>query len=419
MKREIFPTLLVSVLCLLAACTGTGDGQEPVRNIIFMIGDGMGLPQVTALSLEQGYAPTRMERATYTGIQKTYSAGGRITDSAAAGTALACGEKTTNGTIGMTPDGRPLESVLRRAQRAGKATGIVVTCAVTDATPAAFVAHNPDRYAQEYTALQYAGSGIDLLVGAGREYFDRRSDGRDLTDEMCSRGYAFAPDREALLAARTTPLAALFPGDALPLAARDTAGIRGDYLVRATQKAIELLSGAGHDGFFLMVEGSLIDRAAHENDTEGMEESLSEETRELFERSEEVMEQMERNGAEYEQMLGMLGEERRPEERSAERRDARIAGGVTVSFSLARPVRHAVNLPVPSYKCSGGGTVVVDIVVSRNGDVLSASVDKSRSASDNCMTEAALEVAMRSRFNVDPSAPGRHSGTVTYVFVPQ
>ena len=71
MKREIFPTLLVSVLCLLAACTGTGDGQEPVRNIIFMIGDGMGLPQVTALSLEQGYAPTRMERATYTGIQKT------------------------------------------------------------------------------------------------------------------------------------------------------------------------------------------------------------------------------------------------------------------------------------------------------------------------------------------------------------
>ena len=152
---------------------------------------------------------------------------------------------------------------------------------------------------------------------------------------------------------------------------------------------------------------------------EEMEESLSEETRELFERSEEVMEQMERNGAEYEQMLGMLGEERRPEERSAERRDARIAGGVTVSFSLARPVRHAVNLPVPSYKCSGGGTVVVDIVVSRNGDVLSASVDKSRSASDNCMTEAALEVAMRSRFNVDPSAPGRHSGTVTYVFVPQ
>lgn len=162
-----------------------------------------------------------------------------------------------------------------------------------------------------------------------------------------------------------------------------------------------------------------VKNAVSNEHAEEMEESLSEETRELFERSEEVMEQMERNGAEYEQMLGMLGEERRPEERSAEHRDARIAGGVTVSFSLARPVRHAVNLPVPSYKCSGGGTVVVDIVVSRNGDVLSASVDKSRSASDNCMTEAALEVAMRSRFNVDPSAPGRHSGTVTYVFVPQ
>ena len=123
-----------------------------------------------------------------------------------------------------------------------------------------------------------------------------------------------------------------------------------------------------------------VKNAVSNEHAEEMEESLSEETRELFERSEEVMEQMERNGAEYEQMLGMLGEERRPEERSAERRDARIAGGVTVSFSLARPVRHAVNLPVPSYKCSGGGTVGVDIVGSRTGDVLSASVDKSRSA---------------------------------------
>ena len=82
-------------------------------------------------------------------------------------------------------------------------------------------------------------------------------------------------------------------------------------------------------------------------------------------------------------------------------------GGNWVSFAANR---HLYN---------SSGQLTVGRVLDRNGDVLSASVDKSRSASDNCMTEAALEVAMRSRFNVDPSAPGRHSGTVTYVFVPQ
>ncbi len=164
--------------------------------------------------------------------------------------------------------------------------------------------------------------------------------------------------------------------------------------------------------------GKVRNAVSNEN-AEEREESLSRETREIFERSQEVMQEMERTGAEYEQMLDMLDGKPSAQEESTEYRDARIAGGATVSFSLARPLRHAVRLPAPSYKCAGGGTVVVDIVVSRNGDVLSASVDKSRSSSDNCMTEAALEFAMRSRFNVDSSAPGRHSGTLIYVFVPQ
>lgn len=150
---------------------------------------------------------------------------------------------------------------------------------------------------------------------------------------------------------------------------------------------------------------------------ESMDE-MSAETRELFEASEEVMEEMDRNSAEYEQWLAALADERQPEQRT-EVRDARVSGGVTVSFSLADPVRHAVRLPVPAYKCAGGGRVVVEVVVSRNGDVLSANVDKSRSTSDDCMISAALEMALRARFNVDASAPSRHSGTITYAFVPQ
>lgn len=152
---------------------------------------------------------------------------------------------------------------------------------------------------------------------------------------------------------------------------------------------------------------------------EDIPERLSEETREIYERSQEALQEMDRNGSEYEQMLASLSEAGREEAQTQEYRDAKVEGGVTVSFSLANPLRHAVNLPVPSYKCPGGGTVVVDIVVSRNGDVLSAGIDKARSASDGCMTEAALEMARRSRFSVNQSAPGRHLGTITYVFVPQ
>ncbi len=147
-------------------------------------------------------------------------------------------------------------------------------------------------------------------------------------------------------------------------------------------------------------------------------DEMSEETRELFEASDEVMEQMDRNSAEYEEWLAALEQEPRPEQ-PTQARDARVSGGVTVSFSLADPVRHAVKLPVPAYKCAGGGRVVVEVVVSRNGDVLSANVDKSRSTADDCMTSAALEMALRARFNVDASAPSRHSGTITYAFVPQ
>lgn len=147
-------------------------------------------------------------------------------------------------------------------------------------------------------------------------------------------------------------------------------------------------------------------------------DELSEETRELVEQSEEVLEEMGRNGAEYQQMLATISEPVQREE-SEVPRDSKISGGVTVSFSLARPLRHAVRLPVPSYRCSGGGRVVVEIEVSRNGDVISADVDKSRSVDDYCMVSSALETAQRSHFNVDPSAPARQHGTITYIFVAQ
>lgn len=259
--------VFLAALCLLSGC-GRKGAEPRVQNVILMIGDGMGLPHLTALSLEQEYAPTEIERARCIGIQKTYSANNRITDSAAAGTALATGEKTENGMIGILPDGSIPESVLKTAQEEGKATGIVVTFAPTDATPAAFVAHNSDRDTHESTALQYLDSGIDVIAGSCRHYFDQRADGRNLIEEMGARGYAFAPDRKAMLSAAQAPLLALFPYEAIPYAALDSLGTRGDYLTEAVSKTIELLDGTGKDGFFLMVESSYIDWAAHDGEIE-------------------------------------------------------------------------------------------------------------------------------------------------------
>ncbi len=103
-------------------------------------------------------------------------------------------------------------------------------------------------------------------------------------------------------------------------------------------------------------------------------------------------------------------------ESNSERRDSNVKGNVTVSYSLNNPVRHAQQLVVPTYLCEGGGQVVVDIVVSQSGEVISAKV---ASGGDLCMQESALSSARASKFDRNTSAPARHSGTITYLFIPQ
>lgn len=167
--------------------------------------------------------------------------------------------------------------------------------------------------------------------------------------------------------------------------------------------------------------GPVKNAVSNENSTESRvrEGSVSKETKEIMERSRQVMRDMERNSDEYEQSLSQIKSSRADKASSQKRQDARVEGNVTVSFSLTNPVRNSARLDVPAYKCYGGGKVVVNIVVDRNGDVATASIDKTRSTADNCMTETALEAALNSRFNVEPSAPARHSGFIVYTFVPQ
>lgn len=135
-------------------------------------------------------------------------------------------------------------------------------------------------------------------------------------------------------------------------------------------------------------------------------------------------EQMRANREAFEQGLSQVDRMRnsqgKPETGGDERRqDAKVDGKVTVSYSFANPVRNSEVLIVPAYMCQGGGTVVVDAVLDRNGYVTSAVVDKSRSTTDECMRSTAVKAALASRFTLDVSAPAKHKGTITYVFIPQ
>lgn len=253
MKR--FGWMLLLPLWLLSGCT-----QEPeVKNLIFLIGDGMGLAHVSMLEIEQDFQPTAFERAEAVALVATRSANNRVTDSAAAGTALATGCKTKNAVLGLTPEGEALTTMMELARDRGLATGLVVTSHLQHATPAAFYAHIAKR--GDYAAIneQLVRCGFDVLIGGGRYLFEERH-----YAAMRDAGYTVVQSMEEADVVAEPPLLALVAEEYLP-AATD----RGDYLPSATRKALELLA-QDDDGFLLMVEGSKIDGEGHANNAAGL-----------------------------------------------------------------------------------------------------------------------------------------------------
>ena len=237
-------------------------GDAPaVRNVILMIGDGMGLyHQYAAYTANRG--SLAIERCQYVGLVKTFPANGYTTDSAASGTAIACGEKTDNGMLGVRPDGSRLKSMLEYAADDGRATGMAVTCELTHATPAAFVAHVSGRSENENIAMAFTQSKINVAIGGGRKYFENRADGLNVTDMMKAKGFSVAYTMDEVKAAQEGNLLALL-ADITP----DRYPERGEMLPEAVSTAISILN-RNEKGFFLMVEGSQIDWGAHAGDQE-------------------------------------------------------------------------------------------------------------------------------------------------------
>lgn len=251
--------LTIAAMAMLVAALPL-QAQE-VKNIIYLIGDGMGLASVSMMQLENNYEPTIFDRAENVALQKTYSLDNRVTDSAASGTALATGCKTNNTMLGMLPDGTAPQSLMELAAERGKATGIVVTTYVQHATPASFYAHVRSRHEYATIAEQLLGSDIDIAIGGGMAFFAERYGGREKAVEAI-RDHGFRL-YDSLDAATTDHRSLIILAD-------EEIEQREGYLAKATAMALHHLEG-DDDGFVLMVEGSIIDGMGHSNDAEGQQ----------------------------------------------------------------------------------------------------------------------------------------------------
>ena len=268
MKILRYLSIFIFIIFSFQACSqGPKEPEAPKAvNVIYMIGDGMSLPQVFATMLATG-EDLAFCQFPYTGIVDTRSASNDITDSAAGGTALACDKKTKNGMVGMDVDTLAMESILDVLADHGKSTGIVVTCYSGHATPATFFAKVENRKMYEDIAVQMAESDkLNVMIAGGRKHFDHRKDSLNLLERMENELGWKVYDTLADIDTTCMKYAVLAAKGHMPKAPQ-----RGDFLPDGVQIALKTLS-QDEDGFFLMVEGSQIDFACHAQDSVNMVE---------------------------------------------------------------------------------------------------------------------------------------------------
>ena len=269
--RKIILAHIVVITILLSYSILSFAGQA--KNIILMIGDGMGPAhiQVTWLyatrQLGKNLVMTEVMDNGRTAYMVNDTADSTVTESAAAATQMATGVKVLAKSIGIGPDGKILKTILEMTKEKGKATGLVTTSRITDATPAAFAAHVEHRSDEMRIADQLVKSDVNILFGGGKDFFvpesekGKRKDGRNLLNEAKQNGYAVAETAEEMKKAQGEKILGIFSQGNMNFEI-DRKGSTEPSLAEMTTKALGVLGEKGQ-GFFLMVEGGRIDHAAH------------------------------------------------------------------------------------------------------------------------------------------------------------
>lgn len=245
----------------------TVDENKP-KNIILLVGDGMGLSQVSAAIYYKENGDPNFDRFETIGLSKTSSFSDLVTDSAAGATVFSAGVKTYNGAIGVDKDTIPVPTIVEQLSERGFSTGIVATSSIQHATPASFYAHVKSRRMYEEISEFIAESGVDIFAGGGLKFLTDRKDERNLLEEIEAAGYTVVTDALPTENVEGKELIVLAE-DGMPTMSEG----RGDFLSNASLLAINKLS-KNDKGFFLMIEGSQIDWGGHDNEAEYLVEEL-------------------------------------------------------------------------------------------------------------------------------------------------
>lgn len=246
----------------------TQPEEAKPKNIILLIGDGMGLSQVSAAIFYKEDGEPNFDRFGTIGLSKTSSSSDLVTDSASGATVFSAGVKTYNGAIGVDKDSVAVPTIVEHLVERGFSTGIVATSSIQHATPAAFYAHVKHRRMYEEISEFIPESGVDFFAGGGLKFLTDRKDDRNLLEDIEAAGYTVITDALPSENVDGKELIVL-ADDGMP---KMNEG-RGDFLPKATQLALDKLS-KNEKGFFLMVEGSQIDWGGHNNDAEYLIEEL-------------------------------------------------------------------------------------------------------------------------------------------------
>ncbi|RKD22411.1 alkaline phosphatase [Caminicella sporogenes DSM 14501] len=307
---KLFLAVLIVTLVAANGIVGFKDGtnlfkpaiaeaatvEKAPKYVFYFIGDGLGAAQrqIAEYFLQEKTgdksAKLLINQLPVAGINTTYSASSLVTDSAAAGTALATGHKTNNGIISKLPDGTDIKTLVEAAEEKGMATGIATTTRLTHATPAVFASHNESRSNENEIAVDFLDSNVEFFAGGGARHFlpqgwvddmpsmngSKRKDNRNLLKEFADKGYKIFYGKEQSDKFRNykpkgqEKVLATFTLSHLPYEIdriHDTNN-QVPSLAEITKKGIEVLSKYPN-GFFFMIEGGRIDHACHTNDAVG------------------------------------------------------------------------------------------------------------------------------------------------------